>query len=93
MNVNAWRKPTPEDAKRGTVVRLSGSDHNVYNDGVIIKVEGEIITVARPMAYAHTNFDANSPMLSAECFTVFLRSFMESFEVLQRRDGVCTFTT
>lgn len=93
MNTDKWRKPTPEDAKRGTVVRLSGSDHNVFNDGVIIKVERETITVARPMAYAHTNFNSNSPMLTAECFTVFLRSFMESFEVLQLRDRVCTFTT
>lgn len=89
-----WRRPLPEDIRRGTVVRRAG-DHNVFNDAVIIKIEGDVVTLARPMAWAHAEYDCNQPMLMAEVYTVFTSSLMESFVVLpySRGSGVTTFTT
>jgi hypothetical protein len=93
--MSTWRRSLPEDIKRGTVVRGPGADRNPFSDAVILRVDGDVVYLARPMAYAHTHFDSNSPLLTAEVYSVFASSILESFEVLPYSTGgtATTYTT
>ena len=63
-----WRKIKIDDIKRGTVIRITAMSDTAYNGATIIAINGNDVRLARPMAYAHDNFDSRSPMLSCEVF-------------------------
>lgn len=107
-----WRKIQLEDLKRGTIVRIVNIEdgYNIAtilsvrteSGGLWVEmgsaqVRGElIIKLARPYAYAHENFNDNSPLLSCEVFDVSSLSMLRScswYEVYQGRDAVRSMVT
>lgn len=88
-----WRRITEQDIARGTVVRMDGEDAAAFNDGVIMAVKGDEITLARPMAYAHEHWDDNCPLVTSEVFNVTRKNMLSMFKVLQYNGSVCLFKT
>ena len=103
-----WRKITKDDLQRGAIIRLNGiMGDGGYSMATIISTQGltphgakerglPYIKVARPYAYAHQDFDSNSPLLGSEVFEIFLESILgdrSDVEVFEGRDGIRTMIT
>lgn len=86
-----WRKIKEADVVTGTVLRLANMADTPFNGATIIMVRDGVAKLARPMAYAHNDFDTNQPLLSCEVFDVSMSRLCgpnTDIEVFEGRDGV-----
>ena len=63
-----WRNLKREDIKVGLAVKLTRMQDCVYNGATIMRIDGDYVTLARPMAYAHNG--SKSPLLYSEVFEI-----------------------
>jgi hypothetical protein len=97
----SWRNMVQEDIKRGTIIRLGSLENDgAYDKATIIaehyKGDVKYITVARPYAYAHKDFNSNSPLIGSENFAILIESLLKpesDVQVFQGRDDVRSMLT
>ena len=69
-----WRNIKQNDIKVGVAVKLTRMD-TVYNGATIMRIDGNYVTLARPMAYAHNG--SKSPLLYSEVFEISIPALTE----------------
>lgn len=86
-----WRKIKEKDIQIGTVVRMTKMiDDGSYGMATILLIQGDLVRLARPMAYA-TDYGSQQPLLTCEVFEVFVRTLLDpksDFEVFKGRDDI-----
>ena len=86
-----WREIKPSDIKRGTMIRIHNMSDTAFNGGVIIAVKDNgYVRIARPMAYAHDEYDAKQPLMYAEVFEMSAIRMCEDtsdIEVFEGKNG------
>lgn len=64
-----WRPIKEEEIVNGTAVNAFGEgDTSPYSVSTIIAVDGDLVRLARPIAYASALCDSKQPMLYAEVY-------------------------
>lgn len=87
-----WRKIGINEVQRGLIVKIAGIEDG-YNIGTIISTRQETgksletAVLARPFAYAHTDFDAKTPLVGTEVYEVSVQALMSGSFLLYESPG------
>lgn len=71
-----WQTPEKKHIKRGVVLFATKMQTNggAFVGHTVLKLDGDDVVLARPMAWAAMEYDSNQPMLSCEVYSVSIKS-------------------